>query len=49
MLTTLLVALGALLLAVVGGAVLDPGPPRGTRETDRREPPYRENDALTAF
>jgi hypothetical protein len=45
MLTTLLVALGALLLAVAGRAVLDPG----TRDTDRREPPVGEKDGLTTF
>ena len=50
MLTTMLVALGALLLAVVGCAVLNPGPPPDdTGETDYREPPIGERDALPAF
>jgi hypothetical protein len=49
MLTTMLVALGALLLAVVGCAVLDPGPPAGRPETDHREPSIGEKDALPAF
>ena len=45
MLTTLLVALGALLLAVVGRAVLDPD----TRDTDYPEPPMIETIALSVF
>ncbi|HEY2618292.1 MAG TPA: hypothetical protein VGI78_13205, partial [Acetobacteraceae bacterium] len=49
MLTTMLVALGALLLAVVGCAVLDPGPPAGGRETDHRDTSIGDKDPLPAF
>lgn len=45
MLATLLVALGALLLAVVGRAVLDPD----RRDTDHAEPPMIETIALSTF